>query len=480
MVRSLSSRSGRWQMAVAWGVVVMTITGTAHGANLLRLYRLAQGNDPTFRAARYALAAALEQRPEARAALLPHISATGSENRTRAATTFAGSSFPAFAVNRSVTGTTWAIQLTQPLIHLPAVFAYREARWQVAEAEARYRQAEQDLILRVARADFRVLVADEGRAAARAQVRAVRQQLAQAIHGYGAGTAAITDVDEARARLGLARAQQVAARTHWEDARAELAQIVGPRLPRHFAGLAAHAVTPALAPGSGPAWVRQAERHNPVVVAARAAVAAARDAVQRVRGRYWPTLDLVASVGHNDLSGSLATPQNYSTHMRSWEVGVQLNAPIFTGGLTTAQVAAAIDQENEARAQWRAARRRAATAARKAYSGMRNGLAQTRALQSSVTSGRLAVKGDRIGYRLGIRISLDVLQAEHQLYTARRDLTRARYATLLQGFALKAAAGLLNVADVITVSRLMSEDVSLRSSSVRNARRGGIASRSDP
>ncbi|MHB8252296.1 MAG: TolC family outer membrane protein [Acidiferrobacter sp.] len=456
----------------------MMITGSAHGASLLRLYRLAQGNDPTFRAARYALAAAFEQEPEARAALLPHISATGSENRTRASTAFAGSSFPPFAVNRSVTGATWAIQLTQPLIHLPAVFAYREARWQVAEAQAHYQLASQDLILRVAHADFRVLVADAGWAAARAQVRAVRQQLAQAIHGYGAGTDAITDIDEARARLGLARAQQVAARTHWENARAELAQIVGPRLPRHLAGLTAHAVIPVLAPRTGSLWVRQAERHNPGVVAARATTAAARDAVQRVRGRYWPTLDLVASVGHNDLSGSLAVPQNYSTHMRSWEVGVQLNAPIFTGGLTTAQVAAAIDEEHRARAQWQAARRQAATAARKAYSGMRNGLAQIRALRSAVASGRLAVKGDRIGYRLGIRISLDVLHAEHQLYTARRDLARARYATLWQGLALKAAAGLLSEADVATVSRLMSQRARLRPPSARNTVRGAIASRS--
>lgn len=450
----------------------MTIT-SAHGASLLRLYRLARGNDPIFRAARYALAAAFEQEPEARAALLPHLSATGSENRTRASSAFSGSSFQPFAVNRSVTGDAWAIQLTQPLIHLPAVFAYREARWRVAEAKARYRQASQDLILRVARADFEVLVADAGRVAARAQVRAVRQQLAQAIHGYGAGTDAITDVDEARARLGLARAEQVAARTHWENARAQLEQIIGSRLPRHLTGLMAHVVVPVLAPRSGFAWIQLAKRHNPEVVAAWAGVLAARDTVQRVRGRYWPTLDLVASVGHNDLSGSLATPQNYSTHMRSWEIGVQLNAPIFTGGRTNAQVGAAIDEEHQARAQWRAARRKAATAARRAYSGILNERAQTRALREAVAAGRLAVKGDRIGYRLGIRISLDVLHAEHQLYTARRDLAKARYAALLQGFALKAAAGVLTEADVATVSRLMRHGESSRLSAPRNAVPGG-------
>jgi outer membrane protein len=191
------------------------------------------------------------------------------------------------------------------------------------------------------------------------------------------------------------------------------------------------------------------------VRAQEAALVAAEAAVRKHRAEHLPTLDLIASHGRSHSSGSLDTPNDYSTATRSNVIGVQLSLPLYAGGGTKAKVAEALAARDRTRAELEAARRQAAGEARQAFSGIATGASRIEALDAAVESGQSAVQGNRIGFRLGLRINIDVLNAEQQLHASRRDLTLARYETLMQGLKLKAAAGLLGEEDLETINRLL-------------------------
>jgi len=422
----------------------------AQGANLLDIYRLAQNNDPTFRAARYTLAAAREKIPQARAGLLPKLSVNGNKNRTRATSTFTDTP----TVRRSVDAWTWTVQLTQPLFRMQNVFAYKESKFQVRQARAQFARAEQTLILRVARAYFGVVAARETISAAKAQLQATRAQWAQAKRGFRDGTHAITDVYEAQSRRELAHSQLVSARDALETQRAGLEKIIGP-IPSPLDRLRPAVIVPQPQPDIPRPWVAQAQENNPAVQAQRAALAAAEAEVSKNRAAHLPTLDWSVSYGKNNTSGNIANPTDYATRSKSIQTGLRLNIPIYAGGAMNSRIAEAMANAYKAQAQLEAARRQAGADARQAYAGIENGLSKVKALDSAVTSSQSAVKGNRIGFKLGIRMNINVLNAEKQLYTARRDLAKARYDTLFQGLKLKAAAGILTASDLQALDRFL-------------------------
>lgn len=422
----------------------------ARAADLLETYRLAQSNDPAFEAARYALAATQEKIPQARAGLLPVVNLNGNNNLNHATSEF--SSVP--PVSRDVRSWAWTLQLTQPLFRAQNVFAYSEAEMLAEQARAQYSWAEQDLILRVTQAYFDVLVVQESIEVADVQLKAAEEQLALAQRGFEAGANAITDVHEARSRADLARAQRIAAVSELDAKQAELEKVVGQET-RALAALQAAVAVPRPQPDNARAWIEQARDNNPAVLAPKAALGAAQATVGKSRSEYAPTVDLVASYGKNYSSGNASTPSDFETRTDSSQVGVQLTVPLFAGGGTRSRVSEAMAHVGQATAELEVARRQAATEARRAYSAIVNGLAQIEALQSAVESSSSAVKGNQVGYKLGIHMNIDVLNAQQQLYTAQRDLVKARYDTLLQGMKLKAAAGVLTEADIMAVNQML-------------------------
>ncbi|HEX8989655.1 MAG TPA: TolC family outer membrane protein [Rhodocyclaceae bacterium] len=448
MSRGLPRRRGGWPKIAALSLAFVAIPAAA--ADLLEVYRLAQANDATYEVARYGLEAAREKIPQARAGLLPNLAVNGSDNRNRAKTAFGD--YP--QMDRDVRAWTWTLQLTQPLVRMQNIYAYSASQSLVEQAEAEFAQAEQALILGVAQAYFDVLVAEEALLAARVQEKAMTAQWTQARRGFETGVTAITDVHEAKSKADSARFQRVAAENDLEVKHSELERIVG-RVPNRLARLAPRKVVPRPEPADPQAWIAQARESSPAVRARKAAFDAAEAEVGRNRSEHLPTLDAVASYGSNYSSGSLTTPADYSTRMRSRQIGVQLTIPIFAGGATSAKVAESIANRSKAQAQLEEARRKAAADARQAYAAIMNGLSQIEAMESAVESGQSSVKGNQAGYRLGIRINSDVLGAEQQLYSSQRDLAKARYDTLLQGLKLKAAAGALSEADVATINALL-------------------------
>jgi outer membrane protein len=423
---------------------------SAHAANLNDLYAMAQTSDPTYESARFTLQAARQQQPEAFAALLPSLSATGSESRTIGRTSYTDTP----EVHRSFDTDQWVLQLTQPLFRVATLLAYDEARASVEQAIAQFAVAEQDLILRVTRAYFDEVVAERHVTTAHAQVTALNEQLQAARHSYESGVASVTDVDDTQSKTALAEAQQVAALNDLEAARAALEAIIG-MPPEGLNTLKPEAVLPRPMPSDAASWVEHAIADNPSVKAAQAAVKAADYELDRSQAQRLPTIDMVATYGGNYSSGNITEPTNFGSNVKDRQVSIQVTVPLFEGGALQARVAEARAKRSKAQADLAAAERQAALSARQSYAAVLSGVSQVRALETSIAAGRNAVKGNRAGYGLGIRINSDVLNAEQQLYSTIQDLDKARYDTLFEGLKLKAAAGELSPEDVRAVNSLL-------------------------
>ncbi len=423
---------------------------SAYGADLVDVYRLALHNDPTFEVARYTLNAAREKYPQAVAGLLPTVNASGINNVTHAQNQFSNTP----GVRRDVHAWNWSLQLTQPLIRLQNVYAYDEAKVSLEQAQAQYNLAEQEMILRVTQAYFGVLTSREGIQVAEAELAATGEQLELAKRGFEKGIAAVTDVRDSQSRVDLARSHLVAARNELDAMNAELGKIVDD-VPDQLAALDPSVSIPPPQPNEQQDWIRQARENNPAVRAAQSGLLVAEAVVGKTRSEHAPTLDLVASYGENYSSGSTTMPTDFASKGQNKQVGVQFTVPLFAGGATSSHVAEAIAHKYRAGAELEVAQRQAATDARIAFAGVVNGLSQITALVSAVESSQIAVSGSHAGYKLGIYNNIDVLNAEKQFYTAKRDLVKARYETLFQALKLKAAAGILSGEDLINTNALL-------------------------
>lgn len=430
-------------------VLAAATTGSL-AEDLLSIFREAQQRDPTYLAAHHAFAAVEQKQPQARAALLPTVSLSGGNSRQQGQAAFNDGLYE----DRDVRNRNWSLQISQPIIRPSAWAAYSQADAQVRQAVAQYAQAGHDLILRVAQVYFDVVLAEESISVADAQHAAVAQQWTLARRNFDVGTVTITDVHEAKSRLDLARAQKIAAVNELSVKQSELEKILG-RMPGRLSAVGSAATLPAPEPADVGAWIDLASTHNPLVAIQDAAVESHEHEVARNRAGHAPTLDINASQGSNYASGSLSSPTDIPTRSRSTQVGLQFNIPIWSGGGTEARVVEALANLAKAREDREAARRQAVTLTRQAFSGVINGQAQMEALSSAITSSISAVEASQIGYRIGTRINIDVLNAEQQLYATRRDLAKIKMETLMHGLRLKAAVGALSEADIIAINRLL-------------------------
>ena len=198
-------------------------------------------------------------------------------------------------------------------------------------------------------------------------------------------------------------------------------------------------------------WVSSAENQNYGVVVSQLALESAKRDIQRNRAGHYPTLDLVASSFHNKVSGQSTQSGSTTNNV----VGVQWSVPIFNGFAVTSKVRESIALEDKARNDLESTRRNAALAARQSYLGVNSGLAQVKALEAAEISSQSALESNKLGYQVGVRINIDVLNAQRQLYSTRTDLARARYNTILNGLRLKAASGSLREADLVPVNNLL-------------------------
>ncbi|HWJ96018.1 MAG TPA: TolC family outer membrane protein, partial [Telluria sp.] len=346
----------------------------------------------------------------------------------------------------------YTVSLTQPLFRWDRWQTYEQSKLAVAIAEAQYAQAQQDLITRVAQAYFDVLAAQDTLESTRAEKAAVTEQLASAKRNFEVGTQTITDTHEAQAAYDLVVSREFAAINDLDNKRNALQAIIG-TLPTTLAPLKQGVTLTPPQPLAIDQWINSAETQNYGVMVSQLSLESAKRDISKNRAGHYPTLDLVVSSSHSRLGGG--TTQSGANNNNA--IGVQWNVPIFNGFAVTSRVRESIALEDKARNDLEATRRNAALQARQAFLGVNSGLAQVKALEAAEVSSNSALESNKLGYQVGVRINIDVLNAQRQLYSTRTDLSKARYNTIVNGLKLKAAAGALKEADLVPVNELLAK-----------------------
>ncbi|MDR0234274.1 MAG: TolC family outer membrane protein [Zoogloeaceae bacterium] len=419
---------------------------SAAALDLLEAYHRAQNYDAQFTAARSTLDAERERLPQARAALLPSLSLGGqstlNDNRTR--------SPHALRQEDRYNSHSYGLTLTQPLFRRENFVAYEQGERVALMAEIRFAEAEQNLILRVAEAYLAVLDAQSTLEAAQSQKEAIAQQLEQARHYFEAGVATIIDTTEAESRHDLALAQEIAGINELEIRREALYVLIG-ETTETLARLRGDLSQTLPSPNTIAPWVESAQKGNLAVQIAEYEADIADLEIARANAGHYPTLDIVANVGKSrSRNNSGERPTNETNN-----IGLQWSMPLFSGGYVSSKAREAAANRHAALALLEAARRGAALAARQNFLGVVNGLAQIRALSAALASSLTSLEQNKTGYEIGVRINIDVLNAEQQVFTTRRDLTRARHETLLARLRLKNAVGTLSEQDLAEVNALL-------------------------
>jgi len=415
--------------------------------SLNEVYQKARLQDPQFKAAQKALAAGLEKIPQARAALLPSANLNANKGRQFGDASFSEAAY----IQRDVQTNTWTAQITQPLFRWNHWVGWRQANAQVRQSLMQFAQAEQELLLRCAQAYSDAVLSLQSQELAKGQVHAIGEQLTVAERTYAVGTGTITDVQEARAKMALAQAQKVAADNEVEVKSAEPEKLLGEsvELPnRDLGSLVQEASSlPAHDVEQLNFWMSAVQK-NLQIQLQEAALEVARQEVAKNQAGHMPTLDLVLGRSGSYNSGSLSSPADLSVNTVSNSMSVQLTVPLYSGGATQSRIREAIALEDKALEELTLAQRNATTQVRQAYAGVINGRAQVAALQTAVLAGRNAVESNKIGLKIGTRITPDVLTAEQQLFASLRDLYKARVDTVMQSLKLKAAVGQLQPEDL--------------------------------
>jgi outer membrane protein len=434
----------------------------ASAADLIQVYQQALANDATFASARASAAAGRERINQGRAGLLPVVGITGSsikndadgspwnEGTVLSTDPLTGAQTRVLGSASNLRTTQYTIGLTQPLFRWDRWETYQQSKLQQAVAEAQFAQAQQDLITRVAQAYFDVLAAQDKLESTRAQKTAVTEQLASAKRNFEVGTQTITDTHEAQAAYDLVIAQEFAAVNDLDNKRNTLQAIIGAE-PTALAPLKPGITLAAPSPANVDPWVSSAENQNYGVTVSQLQVELAKREISKTRSGHYPTLDLVASSSRTEINGQA----NASGVNRNNGIGVQFTVPLFNGFGVTSRVRETIALEDKARNDLEATRRQAALQARQAYLGVNSGMAQVKALEAAEVSSQSALESNKLGYQVGVRINIDVLNAQRQLYSTRTDLSRARYDTILNGLRLKAASGSLRESDLAAVNNLL-------------------------
>ncbi len=426
-----------------------SLATSAQAQSLVQLYEAARGFDATYLAARSQYDASLAQAAQARAGLLPQAGLAAAATWARREVSNYGA-LDGNSNNQSAT-----LSASQPLYRPANRLANEQAELSTDIARARLTQAEQDLIVRTSQAYFDVLAAQDTLAFVQAQKTAVAEQLAAARRNFEVGTTTITDSREAQARYDLVLAQEIAAENDLRVKKLALNNLVG-RPAVEPRPLAAPVTLPELLPADPQAWVDRNLGTHPTILLATRNLEIAQLETSKAEAGHKPTLDLVGQYqvarGPNTV---LPVAGNVRTNTAS--VGVQFNLPLFAGYAVQNRVKETLALEEKARTDLEAARRGVDLSTRSAYLGVVSGQGQVRALQAAEASSQSALDANRLGYQVGVRINIDVLNAQSQLFQTKRDLAQARYNVLLSSLRLRQASGALLPEDLLPIDALLAK-----------------------
>ncbi len=424
-------RSACLWLVFSAGLVCSTASSAS---NLIDIYHEALEKDAQYQSARAAYQATQEKIVQGRAGFLPSINLSFTRQAQEVDTTLGP---PVTIQNRGV-----ILSATQPIVRFENFIIYSQAQTQVSQAESQFVIAAQDLILRVAQAYFDVLDAQTDVEVAEAQKEAILKQLEQAKRNFEVGIATIVDTNEAQARFDLTLSQEIAARNALEISKRMLQGIIN-RFPEQLART--NDITldlPHLHYSSMDEWVTVAEAQNFMLKVQQASYDLAAKEVRKMWVQHYPTVDLVAQ--YSDQSGVGGAITGRGIDLTSKSIGLQLNLPIFQGGGTQSRVREAIANQEKALHDLENTRRNTALQVRQHYLNVTNGIAQIKALTQALVSSKTQLDSTMLGQEVGVRTEVDVLNAQQQFYSARRDLAKAYHSYLMSRLRLSAEAGELD------------------------------------
>jgi len=417
----------------------------AHAQSLVELYDSARAVDAIYQSARSQFEATVARADQSRAGTLPtvNLGMAASRSAIDANTKTANPAFGGFSATLSA---------SHPLYRPANWIAYEQGQKSVLAAPALLQAAEQDLVIRVSQAYFDVLAAQDALTFVGAQKTAVAEQLAAAKRNFEVGTSTITDTREAQARFDLVTAQQIAAENDLLVRRLALDQLVGRQdsMPK---SLAVPVILPTLLPADVNVWVTQALDNHPTLKQFATALEIAQLETQRAQAANKPTLDLNGSYAKSFNEGTAASRPDSRTNIAT--VALAFNLPLFAGFSIQNRVREALALEDKARTDLEAARRAVSQNTRVAFFGVSSGLGQVKALEAAEASSQSALDANKLGYQVGVRINIDVLNAQSQLFQTKRDLAKARYDVLVGGLRLRQANGSLTPEDLRPINGLL-------------------------
>lgn len=419
----------------------------AQAQNLAELYDSARAFDAAYQSAKLQYDANLAKAEQARAGILPTAGLS------------AGASLTGFHNSNPVTDRSFSTQnatltATQPLYRPANQAAYQQGLRQADLAKAQLDVAEQDLIVRTSQGYFDVLAAQDTLAFVRAQKAAVAEQLAFAKRNFEVGTSTITDTREAQARYDLVIAQEISAENDLRVKKLALDTLVG-KTGAEPKSLRIPVNLPVVTPQDVNAWVLQSEAVHPSIRQAQGNLAIADLEITRAEAGNKPTLDATASYNmqRNPSGTASSLPTSFRTSAST--IGLTFNMPLFTGFAAQNRIKETLSLKDKAQSDLEGARRTVALSTRTAFFGVQSGQGQVKALEAAELSSQSSLDANKLGYQVGVRINIDVLNSQSQLFQTKRDLAQARYNVLLGGLRLRQANGTLTPADLQTVNSLL-------------------------
>ena len=443
---TLHNKRAAKPMVLAIASALMAISAQAQ--NLVQLYDAARGFDASYQSARLQYDANLARADQAKAAILPTaglnmgVSRTGFDNTNP-------------AVDRNYSTQNATLTASQPLYRPANWAAYEQGLKQVDLAKAVLDAAEQDLIVRFSQAYFDVLAAQDTLAFVGAQKAAVAEQLASAKRNFEVGTSTITDAREAQARFDLVTAQEISADNDLRVKKLALDTLAG-MTGAQPKGLLVPVALPPVVPQDVNAWVDQSALVHPAVRQAQQGFEIAELEVNKAEAGHKPTLDVNASYNTTrSPSGSATSPFNSRNNTAS--IGLAFNLPLFAGFATQNRIKETLSLKDKAQNDLEGTRRTVALNTRTAYFGVQSGQGQVKALEAAELSSQSALDANKLGYQVGVRINIDVLNSQSQLFQTKRDLAQARYNVLLGGLRLRQANGSLRPTDLLIINALLAK-----------------------
>jgi len=438
------------QMATLLMAFVLTgFSASASAMDLVQAWQMALSSDPTYQAARAGYRAATQKLPQARAGLLPEVqgSLTGAYLDNRAT----GGLNQVFEGSRSA----WTLTLTQPVFNWSAIQTFEQSKLVVANAEIQLQLAYQDLMLRVSQAYFTILALQDQLEALKAEQRSISEQLASAKRRFELGDATVTDALEAQSRFDLVGANIIGLENDLSNAENELARIIGRQpMASTLYPLPYDVALPAPQPNNLDAWSDQARAANLSVVQAQIQTRIAQYDIEIAKSGHYPSVNLTASSTSNTIGNAQVRPF-YDGRTIDNTVGLTLSVPIYSGGRINANVVEKAELQQKSVFDLEAERRRALQLSRQFFTGVQAGLARVKGLEAAERSSLAALEANLTGYNIGVRINLDVLDAQRQLFVTKRDLASARYTTLLSGIRLQANSGVLSEEGIVAINQLL-------------------------